>query len=55
MGDYSMFMDPIDDIDCKKKKTKQGAFSLSLSLSYPEFTLMHEPVTLLERCNKKIT
>lgn len=75
MGDYSMFMDPIDDIDCKKNFMRdtvscdldvnnavrarivgknKGRF-LSLSLSYPDFTLKHEPVTLLERCNKKIT
>ena len=32
MGDYSMFMDPIDDIDCKKKKKTRGVFSLSFSL-----------------------
>ena len=77
MGDYPMFKDPIDDIDCKKNfmrdtvscdldvnnavrvrivgKNKGRFLSLFLSHTQISLCLMHEPVTLLERCNKKIT
>ena len=66
-----MFKDPIDDIDCKKnfmRETVSCDLDVNNAMRarivgkhkgrflIPRFhSVMLEPVTLLERCNKKIT